>query len=440
MISSSGIQILPTIQPIVSQLTTFIREPTWISPPFGTDQRIYSKDEKAQFRGSPEVLLQLRKANETKNNSMLGIYLKNHDLQKTTREEFTIRMRDKLKDVPWLQEKLIPSWGVGCRRLTPGIGYLEALSKPNVKVVHGEIEAITENGCKCDGIEYPIDVLICATGFVCLYCNGCLTHETTNLAQDTTFKPRFPLYGLNHRNLQTDWALEPRSYLGLAAPYMPNYFQFLGPNSPIGNGPVLIAIEAQADYMLSLCDRWQTENIHSLSPKDEAVTDFLEYCETFMQDTVWIQECRSWYKSGSATGRVSALWPGSTLHYIEALKEVRADDWDVSVDFACLHAGTLSDTSPKIKYKRNRFSWLGSGFSQTELDPFADLGYYISSRDDSPFLSRRGRREILTHTGFNARAISSATSATAETESGIELLPQSPEHSQMGKIPERSHL
>lgn len=221
---------------------------------------------------------------------------------------------------------------------------------------------------------------------------------------------------------------------------MPNYFQFLGPNSPIGNGPVLIAIEAQADYMLSLCDRWQTENIHSLSPKDEAVTGFLEHCEAFMQDTVWIQECRSWYKSGSATGRVSALWPGSTLHYLEALKEVRADDWDVSVDFAYLHVGRLSDASPKIKYKGNRFSWLGSGISQTELDPFADLGYYISSRDDSPFPSRRGRREMLTHTGFNARALSSATSATAEAEGGLETLSQTPEHSQMGKIPERSHL
>jgi hypothetical protein len=73
--------------------------------------------------------------------------------------------------------------------------------------------------------------------------------ETTeaNCNQDTSFKPRFPVYSLDGKNLQTEWAHEPRSYLGLAAPYMPNYFQFLGPNCPIGNGPVLVAIEAQAD-------------------------------------------------------------------------------------------------------------------------------------------------------------------------------------------------
>lgn len=98
---------------------------------------------------------------------MLGIYFADHELQTKTREEFTHQMEEKLKAVPWLKEKLIPTWAVGCRRLTPGIGYLEALSEPNIKVVYGEIESVTEKGCKCDdGVEYPVDVLICATGFV----------------------------------------------------------------------------------------------------------------------------------------------------------------------------------------------------------------------------------------------------------------------------------
>lgn len=99
-------------------------------------------------------------------------------------------MRDKLKDVPWLQEKLIPRRGVGCRRLTPGIGYLEALSKPNVKVICGGIEAITENGCKCDGIGYPVDVLICATGFVSSTAMGVQLTKTLT-------SPRTPLLSLD---------------------------------------------------------------------------------------------------------------------------------------------------------------------------------------------------------------------------------------------------
>ncbi len=167
--SSSGIQILPAIQPVVGQLTTFIREATWIAPPFGLDQRIYSQEEKDEFARSPSTLTKMRKVTETNSNSMFGIYVAGTELQTQTRQEFTRLMNQKLEAIPWLKEKLIPDWGVGCRRLTPGIGYLETLSKPNVKVVFGEIEAVTERGCRCDdGKEYPVDVLICATGFVSL--------------------------------------------------------------------------------------------------------------------------------------------------------------------------------------------------------------------------------------------------------------------------------
>lgn len=180
--------------------------------------------------------------------------------------------------------------------------------------------------------------------------------------------------------MQDTWAKEPKSYLGLAAENMPNYFIFLGPNCPIGNGPVLSAIECQADYMLSFCDRWQTENLHSFSPKGDAINDFLEHTDRFMKKTIWEQECRSWYKNGSASARVSALWPGSTLHYMETMMQPRYDDWN-------------------FKYSGNRFDFLGNGYSQTELDTTCDLGFYVRNVDDAPYSSRSMRREILTKSG-----------------------------------------
>ena len=68
---------------------------------------------------------------------------------------------------------------------------------------------------------------------------------------------------------------------------------FLGPQQSLGNGPVLVAVERQADYMLSLCDRWQTENINSFVPKEEAIRDFTEYTQELMQSTVFSDACRS---------------------------------------------------------------------------------------------------------------------------------------------------
>jgi len=88
----------------------------------------------------------------------------------------------------------------------------------------------------------------------------------------------------------------------------------------------------------------------------------------------------SWYKSGLINAPITALWPGSTLHYIEALSTLRLEDFDV-------------------EYAGNRFAWLGNGYSQTELDNTADWAYYIRERDEGEWLSRGKRRRDLTGSG-----------------------------------------
>ena len=77
-----------------------------------------------------------------------------------------------------LSTRLIPDWSVGCRRYTPGPGYLEALQAPNVNVVYGGVTEVLPNGCKTStGEVFELDTLICATGF------------------DVSHRPRFPLVG-----------------------------------------------------------------------------------------------------------------------------------------------------------------------------------------------------------------------------------------------------
>ncbi|KAF2013914.1 FAD/NAD(P)-binding domain-containing protein [Aaosphaeria arxii CBS 175.79] len=359
---SSGIQVLPTIQPHVSKVTTFIREPTWVSPVQGLEQHVFSDQERLEFATKPQALVDYRKNVERGLNGQFGIFLKGTTTNNDTETYFRQQMSEKLSN-PYLEERLIPNWHVGCRRLTPGVGYLESLGKDNVQVVYGEINEITERGCKCDdGNEYPVDILICATGF------------------NTSFKPRFPVIGPSGKNLQDVWAQEATSYFGLAAADFPNYLIFLGPNCPIGNGPVLSAIECQADYMLKLIDRFQTHNISQFAPKAEAVADFIAHKDLFMSKTVWHDPCRSWYKAAGPNGKITALWPGSTLHYIEALMELRLDDWEV-------------------KYNGNRFAWLGNGYSQTELDESADWAYYIRDHDDDEPFSRGRKLQLINKSG-----------------------------------------
>ncbi|CAI7571914.1 unnamed protein product [Penicillium pancosmium] len=350
---SSGIQILPAILPQVSKLTTFIREPSWIvSGVAGFEPRKFEENEKEEFAKDPITLLKFRRGIEQNMNRIFPLFLADSPTQQRSRESFSASMQGVLKD-PALGDQLIPKWAVGCRRITPGVGYLESLTDEKTTVIYGGIARISPEGCVTEeGEEHAVDVLVCATGF------------------DTTFKPRFPLIGSHGRQLAEDWKDEPRSYLGVAAPGYPNYYMFLGPNSPIGNGPVLIGIEAQADYICQNITRIQQQGIKSIEVTKEAVDDFIEFKDQYMKQTVWDQECRSWYKGNTADGKIVALWPGSTIHYVEALKNVRYDDF-------------------KVRYFGNRFDYLGNGMTKIEMTPDADLAQYVRNEDDAPIIGSK---------------------------------------------------
>lgn len=55
-----------------------------------------------------------------------------HPLQDTFVDKFTEMMREKTTTKPHIGDALIPDFPVGCKRITPGPGYLESLCCDNV--------------------------------------------------------------------------------------------------------------------------------------------------------------------------------------------------------------------------------------------------------------------------------------------------------------------
>lgn len=98
--------------------------------------------------------------------------------------------------------------------------------------------------------------------------------------------------------------------------------------------------------------------------------------DVFMDRTVWTGDCPSWYKNQRG-GRFTAVWPCSTLHYIETLATPRYDDFSV-------------------EYNGRRFAYLSNGFSQTEPNPSVDRAYHIRDRDDGSSLFRNLMSNINT--------------------------------------------
>lgn len=346
---SSGIQILPAIVDEVSRVTAFYRNTAWVTPFLIGGEREsldFSKDEIEQFTSDPEVHLAMRKDQEDKMNRLFPLFIKDSDEQNMIRE---LTEEDMISRVPneTLIGQLLPKFSVGCRRLTPGPGYLEALTHPKTKVVFGGIERITETGLQTkDGQEYQFDVLVLATGF------------------DTSFSPRFTILGKNSQSMAEQWKSYPEAYLGLAVSGFPNYFISLGPNCPIGNGSVLVSIEAQVSYMIDILSKFQRENLKSFDVTPEASRDFNNHKDKFMSKTVWLEDCHTWYRGGQDKSKVTALWPGSQLHFLETLSHRSWEDW-------------------KFEHIGNRFDYLGDGFSTVEANDL-DYAWYISNKDESP--------------------------------------------------------
>jgi hypothetical protein len=141
---------------------------------------------------------------------------------------------------------------------------------------------------------------------------------------------------------------------------------FLGPNSPIGHGSVFTLSEHIAKYITGVIKKCQTEGIKAIAPTQEAVDDFTEHITAFMPRTAWAAgSCRSWFKNGREDGPVTALHPGSRIHFFHMLEKFRGEDWEYVYDG---EGGSRS---------QNRFRYLGNGFSMKELDPNSDSTWYL---------------------------------------------------------------
>lgn len=69
------------------------------------------------------------------------------------------QMAERLGHDERLCKMLIPDWSLGCRRITPGDGYLEAFLLPNCHLTQSPIERISANAVHtADGKVHEVDV------------------------------------------------------------------------------------------------------------------------------------------------------------------------------------------------------------------------------------------------------------------------------------------
>jgi cation diffusion facilitator CzcD-associated flavoprotein CzcO len=342
---SSGIQVTAAVQKVASHVSVFIRSPTWITANLGSrfiEQGLsnvhYNKDQHQKWTEHPDEYLAYRKEIEQELNFRFPLYIRGSKFQEMAKEFTTKDMRAKLAAKPELADILLPSFAVGCRRPTPGPGYLNALCADNCEVVWGEIASFTQTGLRSkDGNERDFDVIIAATGF------------------DLSFTPRWPIIGANGVNLQEAWSKDPACYLSVLAQDMPNYVVYMGPGSPVGHGSMITSIERITLYIVDMVQKLQRENYSSFRLQDGKAKAYQFQMLNWLQKTVWGDNCASSFKNGARDGELHAFHPGSRLHYFELLRRHRYEDMDwhsrcaePKLDFAWLNNGFLDHEMPDL--------------------------------------------------------------------------------------------
>jgi cation diffusion facilitator CzcD-associated flavoprotein CzcO len=355
---SSGIQIVPKMRELPgTQVMNFVRGPAWVfyrappsahlGRPTASTNPEYTEEEKQKFR-DPVEHWKYRKGIIARTNKSFGLFLKgeNNEIAKANAIK---QMSEKLNHDPRLCDILIPKWELGCRRITPGPGYLESFLQPNCDITNSPITRITATGVEtADGKHFDADVVICATGFDCSY------------------RPRFPLIGENGVNMGELWQEDPEAYLSVAAPGFPNYFMFTGPNSLGGHGSLVESLNWTGDYFVKWLKKIAEEDIKTVVPKLEVVKSLVKTQEQIHNTLVWTGSCSSWYKRGRVNGRVTALFGGSAQLFNRMLRDIRAEDFE-------------------IKYRtENHVRFMGNGFMKFERDPDADLSWYVEVADPNP--------------------------------------------------------
>ncbi|KAJ8114275.1 hypothetical protein ONZ43_g4940 [Nemania bipapillata] len=342
-IGSSAIQILPEITKTASHATLFAQSSAWITtlsmPRVGygsrqgqelvDDDLNYLPEVRSRFATDPEYLRLHRIELADGRSESFKALSSGPSHEEELKASYRKSMLDRLGDSPkakFIARHLIPSFPVGCRRITPGPGFIETLTH--------------QNGNDEQGRE--VDVIICATGF------------------DYSYVPNFSLVGRDGANIARQWREgPPESYFGTTVTGFPNYFMFIGPNSPVANGGLMQAIQAQGVYIFKCISKLQSQGIRSIEVRQDAMDDYNTHSQAYLRGSVWSGSCSSWYKRGTEDGRIVATYAGSAHHFAEMMRSPRWEDYKYEYE-------SEDDCNEGMTSRPNRFSFLGNGLTRRE--------------------------------------------------------------------------
>ena len=216
-------------------------------------------------------------------------------------EQIRARVHAIVED-PATAAALKPYYPYGCKRPTFHDEYLPTFNLPHVHLVDTApkgVSQINAQGVVHDGKEYPLDVLIYATGF------QWMATSTFNM-----------VVGREGRTLRDKWQEEgTKTFLGLHSKGFPNLFLISGPQGGGGSFNFTNAIEEHGDYVVWLLETMRDQGNEVVDVEAEHEDAYAKHCRDADQLTRPLRDCITYYNGhGEAEPGSLAYYGGGTWH------------------------------------------------------------------------------------------------------------------------------
>jgi cyclohexanone monooxygenase len=198
---------------------------------------------------------------------------------------------------PVAAEKLTPkTYPYGTKRQPLDTNYFESFNKKNVLLVDastdGPIEEITPKGIRAGGKEYPLDIIVVATGF------DALTGPLKKLG----------IKGRGGRMLAEEWKDGPQTYLGVAAAGYPNLFMITGPQSPSVLSNMPVSIEQHVEWIAECIAHMRRNKLATIEATEPAQEAWGAHVAEVVSMSL-MPSANSWYMGANIEGKPRRFLP-----------------------------------------------------------------------------------------------------------------------------------
>jgi cation diffusion facilitator CzcD-associated flavoprotein CzcO len=195
--------------------------------------------------------------------------------------------------------------------------YFETFNQPHVDIVDlraTPIVEITADGVRTEEKEYPLDIIVFATGFDAM--SGALLQMN--------------IHGRDGVSLTEAWKEGPKNYLGLQVAGFPNLFTITGPGSPSVLCNMPVAIEQHVDWITNCIAHMREAGKQSIETTEPAMDRWVAHVNDAANATLLPQAKHSWYLGANVPGKPRVFMPyaGGLGHYRSICDDVAADGYE----------------------------------------------------------------------------------------------------------------